>query len=883
MIRIEEFKGLTKEEVLSSREKHGENVLQGKKNKSFIKSFFSNLNDPIIRVLIIALFVNALVMLPQINWFECGGILVSIIISTLVSTISEYSQENAFKKLSEENQNRQVVVKRAEGVTEIPITELVVGDIMLLSQGDGIYADARLLEGELSIDESALTGEGAEIKKDLKSSTLLKGSLICAGTGKAVVTGVGENTHYGKVAKELGIDTRPSPLKKRLSQLARTISTLGYVGAVLIALAYLFNTFVIDSRFDSAQILAKINDVKFLISHLLSALTLGMSIVVVAVPEGLPMMITVVLSSNMRKMSRDNVLVRKLVGIETSGNISLLFTDKTGTLTEGKLRVKALHLPSGAECYSLNSSKINPKTKKYLTLCTNYATSATASSRGIVGADATDRAVLSWAIKERKNARVISKDPFDSVKKYCSATVAYENTEYTLFKGAPEKLLDFSSSYMDENGEERELTSEILKQIRRKQKELCDSAFRVVALGIKIGKCDTLPTKITFLGLISIRDRVRKQVPRAVSEVNGAGVGVVMITGDNKDTAIAIAKECGILSPGVRRNIVLTGKELSTLDDNQLAQIIPKLAIIARALPQDKSRLVRVAQECGYVVGMTGDGINDASSLKLADVGFGMGSGTEVAKEACDIVIKDNNFASIVKAILYGRTIFESIRKFIVFQLTMNLGAVGISLIGPFIGIDHPVTITQMLWVNIIMDTLGALAFAKEPPLLEYLKMKPKDSNEKILNKEMLNKILFNGIFILAISVWFLKSDGLTMLLTRADMSYVLSAFFALFIFMGIFISFVSRTDRVNLLSSISKNKAFIIIMISISLVQISFIYFGGQVFRAVPLALGDLLTVILLSSTTLLFDLVRKLTIKYKRVSGTKKQNENIKEKVNV
>ncbi|MBQ7761255.1 MAG: calcium-translocating P-type ATPase, PMCA-type [Clostridia bacterium] len=885
MIRIEEFKGLTKEEVLSSREKHGENVLQGKKKKSFIKSFFSNLNDPIIRVLIIALIVNVLVMLPQINWFECGGILVSIVISTLVSTISEYSQENAFKKLSEEEQKRQVVVQRAEGVTEIPITELVVGDIMLLSQGDGIYADAMLLEGELSIDESALTGESTEIKKDLKSSTLFKGSLICAGTGKAIVTEVGQNTHYGKVAKELGVDTRPSPLKKRLSQLAKTISLLGYIGAVLIALAYLFNTFIIDSQFDTVQILAKIKDVKFVISHLLSALTLGISIVVVAVPEGLPMMITVVLSSNMRKMSQDNVLVRKLVGIETSGNISLLFTDKTGTLTEGKLRVKALHLPCGIECSSLNNSKISPQAKKYLTLCANYATSASITSRGIVGADATDRAVLSWAIKERKNARVISRDTFDSVKKYCSSTVAFDGVEYTLFKGAPEKILEGSSSYIDENGEEKELTTEIGIQIRKKQKELCDSAFRVVALGIKIGKSDTSLSKITFLGLVSIRDRVRKQVPMAVSEVNEAGVGVVMITGDNKDTAIAIAKECGILSPRIRRNVVLTGKELSTLDDKQLAQIIPKLAIIARALPQDKSRLVRVAQECGYVVGMTGDGINDASSLKLADVGFGMGSGTEVAKEACDIVIKDNNFASIVKAILYGRTIFESIRKFIVFQLTMNLGAVGISLIGPFIGIDHPVTITQMLWVNIIMDTLGALAFAKEPPLLEYLKMKPKDSNEKILNREMLSKILFNGIFILAISVWFLKSDGLTMLLTKADMNYVLSAFFALFIFMGIFISFVSRTDRINLLSSIGKNKSFIMIMLSISLVQISFIYFGGQVFRAIPLAPCDLVTVILLSSTTLLFDLIRKLTIKYKKVSSYKaeKQNENIKEKENV
>ena len=306
--------------------------------------------------------------------------------------------------------------------------------------------------------------------------------------------------------------------------------------------------------------------------------------------------------------------------------------------------------------------------------------------------------------------------------------------------------------------------------------------------------------------------------------------------------------------------MVIGGATLAKMTDDEIKEILPRLAVVARALPSDKSRLVRIAQNSGYIVGMTGDGINDASSLKLADVGFAMGSGTEVAKEAGDIVIRDNNFASIVKAILYGRTIFESIRRFIVFQLTMNLGAVGISLIGPFIGIDNPVTITQMLWVNIIMDTLGALAFASEPPLAEYMKKPPKGQNEKIISGEMLRQILLTGTFIVFMCIWFLKSDTLPMLLTRGDERYILSAFFGMFIFTGIFVSFLARTTRINFLAHISKNKSFLVIMALISLVQISFIYFGGDTLRATPLACEDLFTVILISLTVVVFDLLRKI-----------------------
>ena len=388
-----------------------------------------------------------------------------------------------------------------------------------------------------------------------------------------------------------------------------------------------------------------------------------------------------------------------------------------------------------------------------------------------------------------------------------------------------------------------------------------DSKVNTFTVGdVKIELTEEFEQGATLIGIIAIRDKIRKEVPSAIKEVTGAGVGVVMITGDNKDTAEAIARECGIISPQTKRKTVLTGDMLSQMTDEELAREIPTLAVIARALPTDKSRLVRVAQELGLVVGMTGDGINDASSLKSADVGFAMGSGTDVAKEASDIVITDNNFASIVKAILYGRTIFESIRKFIIFQLTMNLGAVGISLIGPFIGVENPVTVSQMLWVNIIMDTLGALAFASEPPESEFMKQRPKSRDEQIISRPMLTRIISMGIYILLLCVWFLKSDTASMLLYKADEKYLMSAFFCLFIFMGIFICFTSRTSRINLFAHLKENKSFILIMLLISVAQMGFVYFGGEVFRAVPLKLHDLVCVIAISFSVVIFDFIRKL-----------------------
>ena len=859
--------GLTPEQVLKSKAEHGENRLSEYKRKSFFKCFLSNLSDPIIKVLIGALFINIIFMFPNINWLESGGILFSIIVASLVSTVSEYSSENTFKRLNDKSQNLTAIVKRGGGVAEINAEEVVVGDIYIVSPGQSVVADATVLSGEVSVDESALTGESTEAIKGA-GEKLLKGSLVLSGGCECVVCAVGEKTYYGKVARELRSDTRPSPLKKRLSTLAKTISRLGYLAAVLVALAYLFNTFFIDTGFDMGKTALMLSDIKLVLSKLLNALTLAVSIVVVAVPEGLPMMITVVLSSNMKKMMRGGVLVRKLVGIETSGNINLLFTDKTGTLTEGRLRVKEIHAPDGERFTGLSSLKKAEKYAKYVTLCGNLCNGASFDGVRAVGSDATDRCLKEFFATEGARAKIKEKTPFDSAKKYSAVTVEQDGKELTLFKGAPEKLLLASCSYLTSKGEIAQMDEGTLKRIQGRIRELASASFRVVALGYKNGSGAELDN-IVFVSFVAIRDKIRKEVPAAIKQVQGAGVGVVMITGDNPDTARAIAKDVGIISLFSKRDRVITGAELDDMSDEEIGNTLPTLAVVARALPSDKSRLVRIAQERGYVVGMTGDGINDSPSLKAADVGFGMGSGTEVAKEACDIVIQDDNFASITRAILYGRTIFESIRKFIVFQLTMNLAAVGISLLGPLIGVDSPVTVTQMLWVNIIMDTLGALAFAKEPHLEEYMRRPPKSSEEQIISRSMVKQIVFTASYVLALCVWFLKSDTLPMLLTRGDDGYILSAFFAMFIFTGIFVCFLSRTTRLNVLANIGKNKSFLLIMASICAVQISFIYFGGEALRSLPLAPGDLVRVVLISFTVVIFDFVRKVLLKGERKCG--------------
>ncbi|MBQ4066773.1 MAG: cation-translocating P-type ATPase, partial [Clostridia bacterium] len=673
---------------------------------------------------------------------------------------------------------------------------------------------------------------------------------VVRGEGEMAVIRVGDKTFMGQIAGDIQQTGRQSPLKRRLSELARSIGFMGYVGAFMIAFAYLFNSFFIDSGMDMALVKERLCDTQLVISEVLRAVTVAVSVVVVAVPEGLPMMITVVLSSNMKRMMKGGVLVRRLVGIETAGNLNILFTDKTGTLTTGKMKVVGV-AGTGFSADAENDRRI--PNIKLIKRCISGACAGRTSS--------TEKALCAFS---GSGGVAIRRLPFDSKNKF-SAGIGADGVSF--FAGAPEVLLPACKGAYAPDGGVCSMDRELLGEIGLRQSEYSRRACRVLCLAVgdkdsfERALCGQL-SGLTFLSLVALRDPVRRDVQRSVRDCEAAGIQVVMVTGDNPDTAYAVAAETGIVRDGKRR--VLRADELHSMSDEDILSVLPEVAVVSRALPSDKIRLVRIAEESGRVVGMTGDGINDAPALKAADVGFAMGSGTDIAREAGDIVITDDSFPSITRAVLYGRTIFHSIRKFIVFQLLMNLSAMGVSLIGPFIGIDSPVTVIQMLWVNIIMDTLGGLAFAGEPPMRRYMLRGSPPREEKLVSGAMLRQIMITGGYTLALGLFFLKSTWVKTLFGANEL-YHLTAFFAMFIFCGIFNSFNARTDSVNIFSHIAGNKPFVFIMTLVAAVQLLIIYFGGEVFRCTPLAPIHVLYSGLFAVTVIPADMIRKLLFKAK------------------
>ena len=858
--------GLNSEAVLRSKEKHGDNSLQREKTKSFVKKFFENLNDPIIKVLITALLIEIVFTFGKCNLFEIFGIVAAILIATTVSTVSEFGSERAFRKMQAESLESTVKVMRDNKIIEIQSYELVVGDILYLSAGERIQADGIILKGAVRVDQSALNGESREVLKECgenkgewsleNKNQVFRGSNVISGEAVIQIMRVGASTFYGMVAKDVQAETRESPLKARLAKFASQVSKIGYVMAAIVAMTYLFNTFVSDNGFIGAEILKSLKDVPFLISTLTHALTLMITVIVVAAPEGLPMMITVVLSANMKKMMKDGVLVKKLVGIETAGSMNILFTDKTGTLTTGKLECEKIISASG-DYKNITALKKNNAVYKYMGLCARYNSDSIYSDGEIIGGNGTDKALGEFFKNEKVSVVSIKeKIQFSSERKYSAIKL---DDGVIIIKGAPEIVFSKVKYSLADKGE---LIS--FDKSRFMTEYLNEAAHGNRGIAVAYKRSDS--TDFVFVSLVILKDKLRKGVKESVRTVKRAGIQVVMLTGDNPETAGKIAEECGIMS-GSREEVVLTSADLSLMSDEDVAKILPNLRVVARAMPQDKTRLVKISQSLDFVVGMTGDGINDAPSLKLADVGFSMGSGTDIAKSAGDVVLLDNSFYSISRTILYGRTIFKSIRKFIVFQLIMNLAACGVSLVGQFMGIDSPITIIQMLWVNIIMDTLGGLAFAGEPPLEEYMKEKPKKRSESILSREMINQILFTGLYTLGICIAFLCSDifRARFRITSGNVCYM-SAFYALFIFSGIFNCFGARTERLWLLSNIRRNKPFAFIMAFISIIQICMIYYGGRIFRTVPLLASEFLTVILIAFSVIPFEFIRKVFYKLKK-----------------
>ncbi len=856
---------LNKEEVVASRKRYGSNAILIKKQDSFFKKLLETLGDPIIRILLIALGIKTVLLIQDFDWYETIGIVIAIFLASFISTISELGSEQAFNRLQEEAAKIKSKVKRNNSIDLVDIDDIVVDDLVILESGDKVPADGIILDGKVSVDESSLNGESKEIHKSAlikNARELYRGTVIISDRCIMKITKVGSNTFYGKLALEVQEKSPDSPMKLRLKKLAKVISRIGYFGAGLAFFSYLFKIIIINNDFNLTLIGESLTDWPYLISHILYGFTLCVTIIVVAVPEGLPMMITLVLSSNMKKMLKNNVLVRKMVGIETSGSINILFNDKTGTLTKGKLDVVSL-LTGSLE--TLNSLEEIKKHSEFydlvkLSLIVNNESSIDGNN-DIIGGNSTDKALLRY-IKDKIPSNFITLDrvPFNSKNKYSSIKIIYKGETLKLIKGAFENLISECTKYYDLNGKEKPIYNK--GKLNHRITEYTKNGIRVLALVIK--KCE----ESILVGVILIKDEVRKEASEGIKLVKEANIQVIMMTGDNLDTAKSIAIECGLLSSP--DELAINSYELNALTDLEIGAVLPKIRVIARSLPQDKSRLIRIAQSLNLVVGMTGDGVNDAPALKKADVGFAMGSGTEVAKEASDIVILDDNILSIAQAILFGRTIFKSIRKFIIFQLTVNLCALSLSIIGPFIGVEAPVTVIQMLWINMVMDTLAGLAFAYEPPLLEYMKEHPKKKDESIINKYMLNEILVTGIFSATLCLLFLKCSWFHELFRFSiHDEYFMSAFFGLFIFIGIFNCFNARTHRLHLFAHILKNKAFMLVITFIVTVQIILIYYGGSLFRTIGLNLRELFTIIVIAALVIPVDFLRKLILRLRGIKG--------------
>ena len=860
------YKGLSVAEVEESRKKNGSNVLTQIPPEPLWKKILEGFKDPMIMILLVALVVQVvLFFLHQAEWFEPVGILVAILIANGVASFSENKQEGKASALKAEEEAKEMAKVIRDGkLEEIHVSEVVVGDIVFLQAGDKISADGEIIDGEIKVDQATLNGETEEADKRpmpsgesydtkdlLNQYYAYRGTVVCGGEAYMEVKVVGDKTLFGELALEVQEDARETPLQVKLGKLAKQISTFGYVGAICIVVGVLAKTLL------SGHVP---NGVYEWIRLVMDAVTVAVTIIVCAVPEGLPMLTSILLSFQSLKMAKDNVLVRKINGLETAGSLSILFSDKTGTITEGRLSVVEIATGNVTVFDSLGKMKA-PLAMDIIT-GVGINNSAMVSNGSIIGGNSTDRALMSFLVASDATSSLTREDvkqfnAFDSNRKSSSVTITRDGSSVTYIKGAPERIVDKCSHYINEDGDVKELVekSYLISYINAQ----AGRSMRLLAVAKACGEKDD--ENLTLICVISIRDNVRKEAVDAIKEVRNAGIQVVMVTGDRKETAAAIAQEAGLLSNA--DDVALTSAEMAEKSDDELKSILPHLRVVSRALPSDKSRLVRIAQELNLVVGMTGDGVNDSPALKKADVGFAMGSGTEVAKEAGDITILDDNFSSIEKAILYGRTMFKSIRKFLIFQLTVNVAAVLTCFIGPLLGENVIMTVIQLLLVNLAMDTLAAIAFGSEPALKEYMKDMPIPRSASIISKEMFIEIIISAVYITFICLGILFIPAIRNLFGDVDVTYLKSAVFATFMMAITFNGFNARTNRVNVFENIGRNKSFLLVMLSIFLLQFVFVTFGGSVLSVEAMSPSSWLICVVLAFLVIPIDMVRKAIMK--------------------
>ena len=846
--------GLTDEQVRQSREQHGKNVLTPPQRTSLWKLYLDKYRDPIIQILLVAAFVSLILAFIEKNFMETIGIFVAVFLATTVGFYFERDAAKKFNLLTALSEEQPVKVRRNDKVMEIPRHDVVVGDVVLVEVGDEVPADGELIVcNDLQINESALTGEPVA-EKSLEGggdgayprNVILRSTMVMNGRGEFVVTAVGDATEIGKVAKKSTEQTSvETPLHMQLDKLAKRISKVGSVVSVTAFFIFLIHDILTNPAWGG-------KDYFYMAEIVLKYFMMAVTLIVMAVPEGLPMAITLSLALNMRRMLKSNNLVRKLHACETMGAVTVICTDKTGTLTQNKMQVSALELKQGDETL----------------LDTAIALNSTAElNDGKPIGNPTESALLLWLDAQgkdyeelRKQVNVLKQLPFSTERKMMATLAEVDGETYLFVKGAPEIVM---KKCIIEDRMQRQSAEELDEWQHKAMRTLAFAYKKIEASIMRTSRTSTAEVvalldanDLQLQAIAAIADPIRPDVPAAVQECCHAGIEVKVVTGDTAATALEIGKQIGVFedepenigADGSLTSLdqqMITGEQWEALSDEEAYERAKDIRVMSRARPTDKQRLVAMLQKRGEVVAVTGDGTNDAPALHYAHVGLSLGSGTSVAKEASDMTLLDDSFKSIANAVMWGRSLYRNLQRFLFFQLVVNVAALLLVLGGSVIGTEMPLTVTQILWVNLIMDTFAALALASLPPSHEVMKDKPRKASDFIINKSIGFGILFCGI------VFFLVMFALLVYCERRGKGGVdvheLTMFFTTFVMIQFWNLFNAKAlmSHHTAFRHFLKDKGMILVLVLVLVGQWIIVTFGGEMFRTTPLSLHEWLLII--------------------------------------
>ena len=884
-MKYDNITGLNGEQVIASREKYGANLITPPPRESLWKQFLGKFNDPLIKILLVALVLSVCLSIYEYFWLHMGasilfeplGIFIAIILATLVGFLVEVNANKKFRLLNQTDDHVGVKVLRNGHITQVPRCDIVVGDIVILETGEKVPADGTVLESlNLTVDESSFTGEpsawkthdveAAAQEKDTTypATMLLRASTIMEGSATMRVDNVGDKTEYGKVFRDAQIDSNiKTPLTQQLDRLGRLIARGSYVMAGLLVIGRLVEFFAGGSE-------GFVADAQYFIETVMLAVTL----IVVSVPEGLPMSVTLSLALSMRKMLKHNNLVRRMHACETMGAATVICTDKTGTLTQNKMQVYRAHfngLDGGDKLAVDHASRLVAQS----VACNSTAFLDDSDAVNVVAlGNPTEGALLLWLrdagidyMDVRKECETLARLPFSTMNKFMATVVKRpDGDRVLLLKGAPEIVMRLSGvTCGDAQG------NEINDELQAYQAK----AMRTLAFAYRVLSVDEDPDQVlkdlsadqadilTFVGIVAISDPVRSDVPAAIQDCRNAGVKVKIVTGDTGATAREIGRQIGLWTDEDEEDALINGPEFAALNDAQASERAAAIKVMARARPDDKARLVRLLQQRGEVVAVTGDGTNDAPALNAAQVGLSMGDGTAVAKEASDITILDNSFASINKAVLWGRSLYSNIQRFILFQLAVNVCACLVVAICSFFSKQPALTVTQMLWVNLIMDTFAALALASLPPNSVLMRHPPRDSHASIITPTMMKFILYSGtvfaILMIALYYYFVREANGGRVFVRGVNPNInpheMGLFFSVFVFLQFWNMLNARSFATGkwAFNNLEDSKVFWAVAAVIFIGQIVLVQFCSPLFNCSPLSLSDWLWVILGTSPVFL------------------------------